>query len=92
MNLAGKVKKPCNDNVSTSKTKNVKFQLRIDEELRDDFHIAAELQGLKAASLLHQFIVKTVQEAKREYPEAFHNGSSHSQTTTRVSAKRRKAA
>lgn len=74
----------CNDKVSTGKNRDVKFQLRMTDDLRREFSIAAELRGAKMSSLLHQYIVKVIREEKLANPEAFAVNGNAQETTRGV--------
>ena len=47
------------------------MNFRVKEYERNEFHAAAAVKGLKASSLFHMFLVKTVREARSEDPEEF---------------------
>jgi antitoxin component of RelBE/YafQ-DinJ toxin-antitoxin module len=49
---------------SMAKTKNILINLRISEDVREDFRVVAELRGSTISGLLHQFIVKSIREEK----------------------------
>lgn len=53
------------------KMKNVLFNMKIDERVRDDFRIAAQLRGASMAGLIHQFMHKVIREEKERVPDAF---------------------
>ena len=60
-----------NNVMTPQKAKGDWLQIRISEQLKEDFRIAAELRGLTSSALVHSFIVKTVREEKEISPEAF---------------------
>jgi antitoxin component of RelBE/YafQ-DinJ toxin-antitoxin module len=51
--------------------KNVLLNLKISEEVRDEFKRVAELRGSTMSGLIHQFIYKTIREEKQQNPDAF---------------------
>lgn len=51
--------------------KKAAFTIRVSEDVRDEFHVAARLRGLNAAGLMHQFMVQAIREEKRRDPAAF---------------------
>lgn len=53
------------------KTKDVLFNLKINSQTREEFRLAAELEGLSMSALLHQFIVKKIHEQRQQHPAAF---------------------
>lgn len=62
----------CINIVSTMVLMKAKFlQIRIREDIKDDFQKVAELRGLSVSALIHSLIVKTIREEKQAAPEAF---------------------
>lgn len=53
------------------KMKKALFNLKIDENVREEFRIAANLRGASMSGLIHQFIFKIIREEKITNPEAF---------------------
>ena len=51
--------------------KDDRIYIRITTQIKEDFEKVAEYQGLKSSSLLHSLIVKTINDAKKKYPELF---------------------
>lgn len=47
------------------------LQIRINEDLKEELRVAAEVKGLTQSALIHSLIVKAVREAKLETPSAF---------------------
>ena len=56
-------------NVATKKE--VLVTIRISENTRDEFKIAAELRGSTMSGLLHQWIIRTIREEKQMSPQNF---------------------
>lgn len=56
-------------NVATKKE--VLVTIRIAENVRDEFKMAAELRGSTMSGLMHQFIIRTIREEKQQQPQAF---------------------
>lgn len=57
-------------NVMT-KQKDVLINIRINEEVRDQFKIACELRGQSMSGLLHQYIYRVIREEKAISPKSF---------------------
>lgn len=51
--------------------KETRLNLRITEELRGDIETLAAYHGLAMSSYAHSLLVKSIRQAKEEYPEAF---------------------
>jgi antitoxin component of RelBE/YafQ-DinJ toxin-antitoxin module len=47
------------------------LQIRINDDIKKDLKIVAELRGLSASALLHSIIVRMIREEKILSPEAF---------------------
>src|SRR5688572_13976980 len=60
---------PCYNIVRTVKSRFL--QIRINEDIKSDFQIVAELRGLSTSALIHSLIVKTIREEKAREPRAF---------------------
>lgn len=56
-------------------TKDDRIYIRITTQIKEDFEKVAEYRGLKSSALLHSLIVKTINDAKREYPELFNDAA-----------------
>lgn len=56
-------------NVATKKE--VLVTIRIAENVRDEFKIAAQLRGASMSGLMHQYIVRTIREEKELSPHSF---------------------
>ena len=52
-------------------TKNVRFNVRVSPQVREEFQAAARLRGATASSLVHQFMVKVIREEKERNPKEF---------------------
>jgi post-segregation antitoxin (ccd killing protein) len=55
----------CNDGGMTKERKDSRLNVRIDEDIREDFHITARLRGANAAALVSQLIIREVREEKK---------------------------
>ena len=51
--------------------KETRLNLRITEELRGDIETLAAYHGLAMSSYAHSLLVKSVRQAKEDYPDAF---------------------
>jgi flagellar biosynthesis/type III secretory pathway protein FliH len=51
----------------TKSTKDSRLNIRLDEDIRLDFHITARLRGANAATLIRQLIIEEVKKEKREH-------------------------
>ena len=47
------------------------LQIRINETIKDDLKVVAELHGLSVSALIHSLIVKMIREEKHITPHAF---------------------
>lgn len=61
---------PCLNIVGTN-VKSKFLQIRINEEIKHDLQIVAELRGLSTSALIHSLIVKTIRAEKEREPKAF---------------------
>lgn len=58
-------------NVMTKINKEVNVNLRVREDVRDNFKIVAESRGASVSGLIHQFMVKLIKEERDLYPHLF---------------------
>lgn len=58
----------CIPNVMTN---DVRINIRVKPQTRDEFHAVAYLRGAKVSGLLHQYMVKMIREEKERNLEAF---------------------
>lgn len=56
---------------SVATKKEVLVTIRIAENVRDEFKMAAELRGATMSGLMHQFITRTIREEKQLSPDTF---------------------
>lgn len=52
-------------------TKDVRLNIRIDEETRRKFAICAKRTGISSAAMIHMFIAKTIREQEERDPSVF---------------------
>jgi antitoxin component of RelBE/YafQ-DinJ toxin-antitoxin module len=57
--------------VTQQKLKGDWLQIRIREEVKQEFAIAADLRGASMSGLILQFIMKTIREEKAMSPQSF---------------------
>lgn len=55
--------------VASPKTRMV--NVRLTEQVHEDFKIACELRGVSMSSLMHQFVIRTIREERELDPKAF---------------------
>lgn len=49
----------------------VMVNLKVPEKLREEFKVAAKLEGMDLSGMLRQFMIRSVREIKERDPEAF---------------------
>jgi hypothetical protein len=54
-----------------SQEETVTINLKVNERLRDEFRISAKLEGMDMSTMLRNFIIRTVREAKERDPDEF---------------------
>lgn len=57
--------------LTTVKKKNDNIIIRVSPDVHDEFRAAAAVKGATKSGLIHQFIFKTIREAKAEDPAKF---------------------
>src|SRR5215208_164834 len=67
--------------MSTLGRKDVRINLKINPNLREEFQAAAHLRGGSMSGLLHQYIVKVVREEKERDLDAFNGALSFVRST-----------
>jgi hypothetical protein len=68
--------------VTTMATKKLeRIDVRVSEQVKEDFARVAEHHGLKTATLLHSIIVKRINDERKEHPEIFSDVPKHNMPT-----------
>ena len=49
----------------------VNFNVKVREDIKDEFEIAAKLEGMDMSGMVRNFMIRTIREAKQREPEAF---------------------
>jgi hypothetical protein len=49
----------------------VMVNLKVTAKLREEFKVAAKLEGMDLSNMLRQFMIRTVRDAKEREPESF---------------------
>lgn len=58
-------------NIVPTNVKSKFLQIRINEDIKSDLQIVAELRGLSTSALIHSLIVKAIRAEKEREPKAF---------------------